>query len=184
MADVKWCKDFLQKVTRLPVDFPESYLDPALAQKRRPVTIRPSTAKTVESSPKKQQLQQNNGQTILTLKKLGGAGAGHELKMKEGATVSALRAEAAKLFTNADAFTLMYKGRPLTDDAVKIASVITDPTTAVYVNIKKTSTAATAVVLPDAFWIELKSSLGKHAPSLAAAEQLYARFQQEYSKGV
>lgn len=179
-SDIKWCKDFLQQVTRLPVEYSEAHIE---RQPTRPA-VKPTKSKPAASAPA-------TGATFkVTLKRLGGASKAHELNLPSGnATVAMLRAETAKIFgvASPDTFTLMYKGRPLTDDAAKVASVIAaDPATAIYVNIKKasgTEPAASngAVAVPEAFWPELQSLLGKHVPA-ATAEQLASRFKQEHAE--
>lgn len=175
-ADIKWCKDFLQQVTRLPLEYTEVHIE------RQPTKPAIKPTKSKPSAPSTTTLK-------VTLKRLGGVSKAHELSFSNAdTTVAALRKEAAKIFgVSLDAFSLMYKGRPLTEDTAKVASIIAaDPSTAIYVNIKKAAgaepvAATNEVMIPEAFWSELKTLLGKHVPA-PTAEQLTTRFKQEHSK--
>lgn len=180
-TEVKFCKEFLQQISKLPVEYPEVYIE-----RRRGPVARPSISKP---SPTPAPAKNNAGGFKVVLKKLGGVGKAHDVSLSPTSTVSELRTEASRLFSS-DNFTLMYKGRPLSDEAAKVATLIDDPTTAIYVSIKSGSAKPTTTPTPSAtsteslseeFWSEFGKLLGKHV-SQPAATKLQSRFRQEYSK--
>lgn len=168
---IKFCKEFIQQVSKLPLEYLEGYVDkkkaaaPSFPKPSKPVAAAPVASKGIK----------------VTVKKLGGVAKAHEISLAATALVSALKAEVAKIYeTSTDGFSLMYKGRPVSDDNAKVADVIQDPSTPVYVNLKKPSSETK--VLPDQFWTDLKQLLGKHVADTKTAEKLYNGFQVNHPK--
>lgn len=179
MSEVKFCKEFLQQISKLPVEYPEGYIE-----RRRGPVARPSVSKPTPAAPKPNAPAANGFK--VALKKLGGVGKAHEVSLSPTSTVSELRTEAGRLFSS-DNFTLMYKGRPLSDESAKVSSLVDDLSTAIYVSIKSGAKPVAAVSitsgesLTEEFWIEFGKLLGKHV-SQPSATKLQTRFRQEYSK--
>lgn len=166
-VEIKFCRDFLQQINRLSVEYPQGYVEKS--QRSAAVKPKPVVAKTASTMK-------------ITLKKLGG-GAGQEVAIGSGGTVGELRREAGKIFGGDVEFSLMYKGRPLTDLTAPLATALPDPKTPVYVSLKPApKPAPSGAILPEAFWGELRELVGRHVGGDAAAEQVCARFRADQSK--
>lgn len=176
MSEVKFCKEFLQQISKLPVEYPEGYIERRRGPVARPALSKPAPSPSTSGA---------NGFKV-ALKKLGGVGKAREVSLSPTSTVSELRTEAGRLFSS-DNFTLMYKGRPLSDESAKVSSLVDDPSTAIYVSIKSAakptavSAASASESLPEEFWNEFGKLLGKHV-SQPTATKLHSRFRQDYSK--
>ena len=166
--NVKFCKDFISQLSKLPVEYPEGYVERKGAKAAVP------KVKPAGTTPKKP--------TAITIKKLG---TSEEVKVMipsfEDATVKDLKEAAGRAFNLDDAsavFSLVCKGRPLSDLNAKLTSVLPDTSVPIHINIKSTG----APTLNDSFFKDLKDLLQKHGQSASASDKICSQFNQHYSK--
>lgn len=168
---IRFCKEFLSQLSKLSVEYLEGYVE----KKRKGKSVALPRASSAPSHPgpappSAAPKDKETGRPVaVVLKRLGGAAPGIDVALGAGATVQELRSEAAKHF--GPTFTLMYKGRPMTEG--RVADLVTDAATPIYVNVKSAGSGAPA--LPDAFWPEFKALLDKHTTA-PHAEKLLAKF--------
>jgi len=182
-ATIKFCKEFLQQLNKYPVEYLEGYVEKT-KKPARPKAVpvgKPASASTAGAARKSVPFK-------VIVKKLGGVAKAHEIQFSDsnaGLTVDSLKKEVGKIFgCDVDGFSLMYKGRPLSDGGASLPQSITDPSTPVYVNVKAAGSgdkkgSKSQEALPADFFTELRGLLGKHV-SGESAEKLASRFKQEY----
>lgn len=179
-ATIKFCKEFLQQLNKYPVEYLEGYVEKSKKPTRPKAAplAKPASTNTAAAAKKAAPFK-------VTVKKLGGVAKAHEIQFSDstGLTIDSLKKEVGKIFgCDVDSFTLMYKGRPLSDGAASLPQAIADPSTPVYVNIKSGSGDKQdkgQAALPAEFFTQLRGLLGKHV-SGESAEKLASRFKQEY----
>lgn len=170
-ANIKFCKDFLiTQLSKLPVEYPEGYVERKVAKSSIP-KVKPTG--TVPKKP-----------TAITVKKLG---TSDEVKVMiasfEDATVKDLKDAAGKAYKldgDLAVFSLVCKGRPLSDLNAKLSSVLPDPTVPIHINIKSTG----MVALNESFFNDLKDLLQKHGQTPSSSEKICTQFSQQYSKWI
>lgn len=181
MSEVKFCKEFIQQLSKYPVEYLEGYVEKKKSSAKPVPAVAAAKPKT---TPAPAASDKTGAALKASLKKLGGAGKAHEVPLNAGAKIATLRTEAARIF-GTDSFSLMYKGRPLSDDEALVSSVITDPSTAVYVCIKaggaKTE-GASSTGLPEEFWGDFEQLLAKHLPAADKRTTFVKRFKQDHTQ--
>jgi hypothetical protein len=168
-SNIKFCKDFLiSQLSKLPVEYPEGYVERKVNKSAMP------KVKPAGTAPKKP--------TAITIKKLG---TSEEAKVMipsfEDATVKDLKEAAGRAFNLTEpsaVFSLVCKGRPLSDLDFKLSSVLPDTSVPIHINIKSTGAAP----LNDTFFKELKELLQKHGQSATSSEKICTQFTQQYPK--
>ncbi len=173
-STVKWCKEFLQQINKLPIEYLEGYIDKKKTAAPKVKTEKKPTEPSTKTKP-------STGNFKVSVKKLGGVSKAHDVNLGASDVLGSLRKEVAKIYdAPIDGFSLIYKGRPLADDEAPLSSIISDPATPVYVNIKA-KPVKNKSPLPDAFWTEFKGLLGKHIAA-ESADKLALQFKQEHTK--